>query len=1004
MLLSPPRNLATPKLLSARSSMSIRSQGDPVLPPITGSKITTNKLSYEESELKKFGTVAYTADIGLMMQIKQEMKKLIGLNSKLIKDNEATPEIQQRLSPIIDDLATSFEIFYRSGMHYFTQYYKIQQSAKANQVISSASCRIPIQTFQLSWDDTKKIIEAYTESHPPPHAAEIVSKFNGIKTNLIFIQKSNEQRKSPSQSLDSCISSILILEEKLSSHVDALFYQQAFPHFETDLLSSYANDVQSFKKIILGGFSNEFIHAGIPTVTLMRIKNMITSNCSSIIDSLKSAFIFPDQMREINNTKDDLQKLLDSAIAKLSVPFAVIKPLDSGAISSRVAPAPSLSEITAMENASAERKKHMNFDLMTKSIHNFIKTVEPFVGDIDETESPWQTLDSLQIPVIDAFNQIKELQEKNQELKSQMKEDVVLYTQKKTFLEQRVGFLQQTLEEKQKTLIDEQLKSKESDINNSKLNNDICTLQAKINVMTNPGDPIELRNSLHEILYSILGNLHSNDSTVIEDKDESTISVLKNVAKEIKDLLSENSRLKSISQTFDKFREDICSLFNLNTKETDNIVESVKNHINSKDENIKTLEERISQYKASLKEFSETNKIDYKEENEILKLTTNRIKDLSDELVKSMKEHEAFSKGVDKNLRIISEIISSATKDNTSTRISLINNKYDQNVADLLQLLIEQSSSVQPILDALVAAAEDRKNVAEVYKQKFKILTQRINDELKVENPPENFDELCDFVIESIHKVEDPYKAQIETMDSKISECLFQTRIIYARLCAITHKEVIEGDISTLLNLITDMLSVVQDNAKFDESLTSIKKSDLSTLRQTLEMIHVTLRKEAVKIDPSIDTEKDVSKLSVAELTSRVNSYVDTVTSPSYAVEYMSNSEIKKSLSQVINALGQENVQSSMQSNPQSILAAMQTEYMKMHNSVNALNDFFNKVSIAKKAVDENQENFALTFPKTINDVCTSLETAAKNIQLPHLLNALVRLTQIIQFFVSHIA
>ena len=114
-------------LLSARAGNVKKSLKLP-LPPIDNKLSQTSRTSQEEFDL--IDKTAPTGDMTLIIQIRNEMGKLLNESGRLIANSETTPDVQTTLEPIIKQLQKSFDVFYRSAMHYFRQQERMQQTAK----------------------------------------------------------------------------------------------------------------------------------------------------------------------------------------------------------------------------------------------------------------------------------------------------------------------------------------------------------------------------------------------------------------------------------------------------------------------------------------------------------------------------------------------------------------------------------------------------------------------------------------------------------------------------------------------------------------------------------------------------------------------------------------------------------------------------------------------------------------------------------------------------------
>lgn len=95
----------------------------------------------------------------------------------------------------------------------------------------------------------------------------------------------------PSGNLRSAVWNIRELCDELGGNLVALYSEHNFPHFDTDVLSMYKNDIRGFVNIIKKEFQVEFQQCGLLRVEIMGIKSDVLVNVQEILNSLECALL-----------------------------------------------------------------------------------------------------------------------------------------------------------------------------------------------------------------------------------------------------------------------------------------------------------------------------------------------------------------------------------------------------------------------------------------------------------------------------------------------------------------------------------------------------------------------------------------------------------------------------------------------------------------------------------------------------------------------------------------
>ena len=1005
MLVTPPRRGRSKQMLSARSYN--RDNVETQLPPITANKLNPRGTKDDSDVL---GNVEYTTDIAAMIQIRQEMDKLLQLSIKLINDNESTPDIQTTLTPIISNVSRAFDVFFRNAMHYFTQQYRIQQSAKTNQVLSSASCRIPIQNLRVEWNLTCKIIDKYTESHPPPHAEEIKTKFQAIQSAFTNIQQSNDNRKNPNIMVQKTLGSIKLLCETLSNNIHTLFHQNAFPHFETDLLKGYTNDVLSFKKVLIDAFGNEFLQAGIATPVLVRLKANFIADCNSIIESLKSAFAFPDQMSEIHSTKDNLNKLLENIWAKLNVPFAVIKPNNQNDTAFRAPPPPTLAEIASIEAANEERKKANELETLTNGIQAFLRKMQPYVSQMDLDKEPVDILLSIAPEIIDSFNLIVEQNEKIEQFKKSMKEDIVVHAQKKSILESKISTLTQALEDRTKQYNESLETNKELLNKQEELQNTINNMTKEMGKLTEFGNPNELRGYLVLFLRD-LEKIFPNPEPFFKNNngskqlryDKEIIPLFKEI---ITNLRQKNDDLQLhilVGQKHEEIRKKLESLLGVRSSNMDELCDKFDEFNKENADKIKHLTEELDELKARVTKFTDELGFEGIDMEDSFPMIIDKNNEQINNIKKLEEEKKKLALASVNSFRNISTTLKSqfpTKKNNSIPDVNSVRINYDnidETFSEIDDIIFQQVANAKDIVDR---AKEDKAKIKKEMRDivsKHNDIEKQLEDELDIVTESDNNIPFIQKAIKQIRAIREPLQKEISHLNSHITDIQVRVNIIYSRVCAITQQLPSEGDVLQLLDKVTEMLGLVQDITDSEESKKKEQAEQLVIYRQCLEKLYVQLRKEAEKIEPDIDLESDISNMSASDISDKVKVYADYVTTPAYSNEFINNQDVKQIFSAVLETLD------CQESSTKDCLYLIAGEYMKMFQAVTNLSNFSNHVNNAKKFIDENRGTEKITnLPQVITTVSNAFEAIVKNVQYPQLVNLCYRLMAIIDFLIDY--
>jgi hypothetical protein len=267
-------------------------------------------------------------ELQMLQHARECMLPLIAKLKQAISQNDACPDIQTCLNPLLAPLEEAFLPFFSQAVQYYKSYAILQRTAKVSQVLSSANAQMAMTPFLNAWRHLERVIDDYAEAHPPPHAEEISTKFHSIRSSLEIIAQTNTNRKYPNIGITKSVIGIQALCDSITESIVTLFGQPQFPHFQTDSLKVYRADVRGFLRVTNEAFYTGFPQSGVSGPDLARIKLNVFSACNDILAGLTAAFAFLPLMKETQALKNDFNDATASIIACFLQPFNIVRPLD----------------------------------------------------------------------------------------------------------------------------------------------------------------------------------------------------------------------------------------------------------------------------------------------------------------------------------------------------------------------------------------------------------------------------------------------------------------------------------------------------------------------------------------------------------------------------------------------------------------------------------------------------------------------------------------------------
>ncbi|KAK8890087.1 hypothetical protein M9Y10_034846 [Tritrichomonas musculus] len=809
----------------------------PVVQTNTLSK-TIQNINKTDKKTKK-ESVSYlkmTEDIATMLTIKDQIEKVLSLTFKVIKDNDATPQVLKILEPVVNPVKRSHPIFHKLGTQYFITFATMQESAKTNQVLSSASVRLARESFVKDWDHFCLTIDNLTKAHPPPHSKEISAKFQSIRSSLNYIKMTNENRKNPALHLTKYINNVQSLCDNLYEQIMNLFSAPSFPNFETDLLSTYITNVKSFLGIINNAFSNEFLQSGVMFFDLARVKSNIFTDCNEIVQSLKSAFAFPVQMGNIQKMKDEANVNIRNIVEKLSIPFAVVKPSEKS-VARQELQNERTKELRKMdeeieENADEENSPQAVFDQYSeavKKVRNFLNTfseiinTKPIVSD-----DIWSDMDESLISLKkfkdisdDQKNKIKNLGIEIKNLNETDKEREILYTSRKEM------FINHTDEQNNRYLkLEHEFKI---------LTKKCCDLlkiidekDSQIDYLKSCGDPLFLKKSLVEI-----GCAFANNNSLVQLATNNDYELVSRV----KDIQTKyfNKKCESCTE-YEKIFDEMVSKMKENIETNETQPKLIFNEFNESfksiksqniefnsifDENKKILSKIIDSISKTISKEDKDKDKD-KDVQQLFKILENK----SNELIELKNNIENSSKKKEENylktIRQISSKLSKLLNDNRDeTLVQITDDLSPSSFSDVRSQLVDAiSSQLRSLRDKMkeMMTKEDELN-AEIanMKNQRNDTTKRLSQLIKYTSSKKGIDDEKSFfnVIEATETKERKLEETIEDLQNRMKKLKNEVSAINTRLNGVSRQQIEpqkeDADENVIIESIYKNIEIIQD-------------------------------------------------------------------------------------------------------------------------------------------------------------------------------------------------
>ncbi|OHS97207.1 hypothetical protein TRFO_36589 [Tritrichomonas foetus] len=899
-------------------------------------------------------------EIQTLNKAKVYMLQLLKQLNQVVIENDATPDVQMKLAPLLENVNQNFPAFNRQAIKYYQSFYQIQDSTESAQVLSTASVKIPLEAFLKGWEELEKAIDIYAESHPPPHAKEISGKFDAIKSSLEIILQTNATRKYPNPGLGKSVLSIQSLCDSITNAVYELFMQERFPNFQIDSFKMYKEDVKSFLRVVVDAFYNEFPQSGVALCDLARIKLNVVASCNEIIEALKAAFVFPNSMKSIQKLKDQFNDEMKNIFDTLHQPFNVVKPKPrEGEPLLASTPKPKTKEEETLERIAADdveaRLKNMDSN---RKVELFLNEALPFFdAKLSEFSDPWQGLIYMNLKMKDFVkkyevndDEISKLRTIIENLKEEI-DDTKDFVEQKSETAQRVEKRMKKEAEKRQTEIDE-LKFKISQLR--KLINE---KQEEIENISKADEVGELRRGLEQIANIINDQLNdsleqnftelshrdlidltiSMEATVIEEK-QSKIDFLNEELTSLKQNIASMSnrsipsKLSKSSSSKDPKRFDIdVPLFDTQPRDelkvSDNLSESDTSQTSSRQfshsvSNSSMAVARRGEDSEKLKEELNSSREGHFAD---LRLVVSKLNDFVAGQYES--QHKA----------VVEQIID---LDPVKTRI------------ELMALISDQFEAIRNMIKALLSNDKENNEALFATNKELNLYKTRLSEAL---NTNEN---ILDLAVNIITNKQNPLHDKILELSAELRKRDTQEMTILSRVNAISKQKIKMIDhsenndqntaqnqelyyqvrktnnlpqILSILGDIQDMLDELSDQQKENEEKLKLMRNCFSEIEVRLKkgviQFHTTFNSDTDN-QMNLDTENDDSEMDNDEkIIERIYLLCDFVVSPRFSNQFLPVSSLDKYFI---------NIPHDLSKHPSEFIPQVCQKYLEMQNALDA--------------------------------------------------------------------
>ena len=799
-----------------------------------------------------------SSELSTMFSIKEKMGDLFEKCRNVIAENDTTPYIETEMTPVLQSIQKSYPLFHRQGVHYFQTYCSMQESVKKNQILSSASVRLPLQAFQTDWKNLGKLVDTFAEINPPPHAKEISTKFKAIWSSLDTIRKANERRKHPSHGINRTVNNVVSLGMGLAQNIDELF-EQPYTSFQANLFEGFKRDVKSYLKVINEAFANEFVQSGMMICDLNRIKANILTDSNEIILCLKAAFIFPEHMKEIQSLKDMTGGELKRIIEKLSIPFVIIKPIGDtgGSIETQdfeemEEPPPAYKERDEIVPAIPVKQDYL---AACNRVDDFTAEVYQTLGlTVDFSKDSWENLRDISEIVRNLKEKCEEHEKKIEELKLVIRKKEAAAKENEMIFDEKSSLLQSVADEKQREWYDMSAKNKELEDEIRDLKETIEKSEQKYRELAQRGDATILKTGILESAMMIDQDV---DLSKLSDQ-EMCVAFMK--------LL--NERLKRPCHRCPLLEIEILDLKKelqriTNTEETSGskLLDSIEKMISDAREERDRVNNTLNEAKKSVIEAIVSmgkpktgDDLDEKTLPELAQVVLSTAKNAKEQ---SVRASQSFDKKEDSYVQALKRAYRKMTELQKKEVKSLAGQDGDK----VIDTVDEALRSLDEYIESLLTLAKRQEEKQTDSDAKFAEFNRQMLSLFEIEESKDTFAD-CKAKLE---QMKENYEKQVSDLTKAIADKDADMRAVELRISVVTQKK---GTIYEMLNTVQDDREALQGEA---EKL----KAVIQEYQKCIELM----------ADTVIDDDK-VQEMSTSELITKLGEFCDNYDKRRKSVEF----------------------------------------------------------------------------------------------------------------------
>lgn len=837
-------------------------------------QLTPSQLSYNPSP----------EDLTLVASIKNDFEIIIAKSKKVIEENETIYGIQTTYQDIVKQTQNSYQTFYSATSSYFNQHQTLRLTAVTNQVISSASCRIPTQNFGKDWNSFSKQIDQLADSHPPPHIAEIQIRFQSIVTAIEIIETSNARRRFPSLTLNGCVRSISNLNSSLKEKITDLFMQPTFPRFEGNVLKSYCDEMLTYKQVLTDAFSNEFVQSGIMPSDLSRIRGNIFSDVDDVIKLIQSSFVFPDEMKEIQEQKNSLDKTLNLVFQKLAIPFAVVKPLhpltptkkvqdDYEPLQPKPPPKDYKEEAELLEFIIQQIRDITDFD--------FSETKKDAVDEIITYYLNQENLNSSQ------STEISNLRSALDEQKHKSEEEIEL-------LKQKLEILTNHYEEAKSDVIKLTQKCQQYEKKTNEHTELITNQQNEIERLTKLGNPSFLRKHIRRVL----GNEKD------ESQDEELIEKLKNYINKIKnkacpkceakddELYNIKMKLQSVTGDSELNYFDAIDLLNNNILRLQNDIKNIS-------ENENELHNALYSIACNECQTARINgeKINAMSVSQVSEHILHRIKILKRNSVSA--EEMAQRMFIDFHGKLVSIIndYNNITKEELEIpALGQTDEEKDASIVKLIEITKNLKTKIDEILEEKLIEKNNLQEKINELESELGQFGKRMLDALDAKTDCQDNNKMVEIAFQELRNIQAPYLKKIGDLENRQKELINGINSIYSRTCSICSIESKDMDPDKQIEKMHEEFNVLKDKISKNDSVIAKFESRIDNFRNNIASVIITMCTAAEG-----DLTQDMNEMTDEEIIEELKRFSTIMVSPNYSSSFVSADRIMEIISSVSN-------------------------------------------------------------------------------------------------------